>query len=203
MCLCWVNNLHGSESATLDAGDKMLLIFLLYQYGQAAPACSKLRNPCCLLLKNKDEWEAGEQAEAEWETPGGMRLTQAESAPVAALPCPSPPPLGKAGPLVPSAPGSFNLHWGLSAFPPILSFCLSLFVSVSLSFFLPVNCLHFSVWVCFSVCLSVSLAYFIHRTPLWRPWLSHAARFIITGSSLMDPPFFGCVPLKVWVFLKA
>lgn len=76
---------------------------------------------------------------------------------------------------------------------------LRLFFSTSLFLLFPACQLSPSLCVslCFSVCLSVSLAHFIHPTPLWRPWLSHSARFIIIGSSLMDPPFFGCFPLKV------
>ena len=70
---------------------------------------------------------------------------QAESAPVAELPCPSPPPLGEGRASRAQCSRKLQLALGALCLSTYLSFCLLLFVSVSLSFFLPVNCLHFSV----------------------------------------------------------
>lgn len=140
--------------------------------------------------------------------PEGLRLTQAESVPVpAARTAPPLPPLGEGGASSAQSSGKLQLALEALCLSTSLCFCLCHCLSLSPSVFLyislslsPFPCLStVSISLCKSLflCLSVSLAHFIHPTPLWRPWLSHAARFIIIGSNLMDPPFFGCVPLKV------
>ena len=98
--------------------------------------------PCSLLLKNKDEWEVGEQAEAERVTPGGLRLTQAESVPVPAAHCPSPPSSWKGR--ASSAQSSGKLQLALTALCLSTSLCFCLSHSLSL------------ISVCFSLHLSLS-----------------------------------------------
>lgn len=122
--------------------------------------------PCSLLLKNKDEREVGEQAEAERVTPGGLRLTQAESVPVPAAHCPSPPSSREGG--ASSAQSSRKLQLALTALclSTSLCFCLSHSLSLSLSVFLYISLSTFprlstvsislceSLFLCLSLCVS-------------------------------------------------